>query len=101
MATVDSPHTSAFRAASRALDHAIEAAIGGTPSHVSGTTFVPSDLAATGRVGAYRRVGPVSIIDSEGNETRLSQDYSREIVIALVIIVVVALLASRRPRVQS
>lgn len=101
MATLDSPRTSAFHAASRALDHAINAAIDGVPSHASGTTFVPSDLASTGRVGTYRRLGPVSIVDSEGNETRLPQDHSREIVLALVIIGLLALLASRRPRVAS
>src|SRR5947209_897921 len=98
MATVDSPRTGAFRAATRALDHAIESAIGGAPSHASGTTFVPADLAASGRVSTYRRMGPVSIVDAEGNETRLPQDHFREIAIALVVIGVAAWLLSRRPQ---
>ena len=99
MATIDSSRTNAFRAGSRALDRAIESAIAGIPTHASGTTFVPADLAASGRVGSYRRVGPVSIVDAEGNEIRLPQDHLREIAIALVIAGVVVWALARRPRV--
>jgi hypothetical protein len=101
MATVDSPRTSAFYAASRALDRAIESAISGTPSHPSGTTFVPADLAATGRVPSYRRLGSVSIVDADGNETRLSQDRFWEIALAAVIAGVVLWALGRRSRVVA
>jgi L-lactate utilization protein LutB len=69
---------------------------GGAPSHASGTTFVPADLAASGRVSAYRRLGPVSIVDSEGNEIRLPQDHLREVLVAVVAIGVFLWLVSRR-----
>ncbi len=62
------PHTSAFRAASRALDHAIEAAVEGDPTHASGTTFVPAELAEGRRLSMYRRLGPVSVVDGNGEE---------------------------------
>ncbi len=101
MATLDSPRTGAFHAAARALDDAIDSAIKGVPSHVPGTTFVPADLAGTGRVAMYRRTGPVTIVDAEGNETRLSQDHLRETAIALLVIGVVAWLLSRRPQLTS
>ena len=97
MATVDS-RTGAFRAASRALDHAIESAVEGGATHPSGTTFVPADLAASGRVGSYRRLGPVSVVDSDGNETRLPQDHTRELVLAGVVIALVVWAVARRPR---
>jgi hypothetical protein len=64
---------SAFRAATRALDRAVEAAVEGTPTHPSGTTFVPADVAERGRLTLYRRLGPVSIVDADGNEIRLRQ----------------------------
>jgi hypothetical protein len=101
MATVDSRRTSAFRAASRALDHAIETAVSGTPSHASGTTFVPANLAGSNRVSSYRRLGPVSVVDSEGNETRLPQDHFREIALALVVLGAVVWALSRRPAIVS
>ncbi len=101
MATVDSPRTSAFRAATRALDHAIDSAINAVPSHTSGTTFVPADLAGSGRISSYRRIGPVSIVDAEGNETRLAQDHFREITIVVVCIGVALWLLSRRPPVAA
>jgi hypothetical protein len=86
-------------AASRALDRAIEAAIGGAPSHPSGTTFVPADLAASGRVPAYRRLGPVSIVDADGNEMRLPQDHLWEIAVVALIAGVVLWALARRSRV--
>jgi hypothetical protein len=58
MATLNHTRTNAFFAASRALDGAVAAAIGDVPGAVSGTTFVPADLAGAGRVGRYRRLGP-------------------------------------------
>jgi hypothetical protein len=97
MATVDS-RTGAFHAASRALDHAIDSAVEGRPTHPSGTTFVPADLAASGHVRSYRRLGPVSVVDSDGNETRLPQDHTRELVIAGVLIALVVWAVARRPR---
>jgi hypothetical protein len=101
MATVDSPRTAPFRAAARALDHAIDSAINGMPSHASGTTFVPADLAGSGRITAYRRIGPVSIVDAEENETRLPPDHSREIAIAILFIGVAVWLLARRPPVAA
>lgn len=68
------PHrTAAFDASSRALDQAIDAAISGAPTHASGTTFVPADLADSRLVESYRRSGPVAIIDAKGGERRLSR----------------------------
>ena len=96
MATVDTPRTAAFRAASEALDRAIEAAIAGSPIHRSGTTFVPADLAASGRLSSYRSLGPVSIVEADGNETRLSQDRSREIMLAAIVIGLVVWALGRR-----
>jgi hypothetical protein len=101
MATIDRPRSGAFHGAASALDHAIESAIDGAPSHASGTTFVPADLAGSGHISAYRRLGPVSIVDADGNETRLPQDRFRQLAVALVIAGVVAWLLSRRPRVVS
>ena len=101
MATVDSPRTNAFLAASRALDRAIETAVSGTPSHPSGTTFVPADLAASGRLPAYRRLGPVSIVDADGNETRLSHDRFWGIALAVVIAGALFWALARRPRVPA
>lgn len=85
MATLEETRSSAFRAASRSLDHAIDAAIAGTPSHASGTTFVPADLTTAGRISSYRRLGPVSVVDADGDENLRSQDHSRDIVIALIV----------------
>jgi hypothetical protein len=99
MATVDSPRTNAFAAASRALDRAIETAVGESPTHPSGTTFVPADLAASGRVPGYRRLGPVSIIDADGNETRLPQDHFREIAVVALLAGIVLWALARRSRV--
>lgn len=98
MATVDTPRSAAFRAASRALDHAIESTIAGKPTHASGTTFVPADLAGSGHIGTYHRLGPVSIIDAEGNETRLPQDHLRGLGVVLLIAGLVAWALSRRPQ---
>ena len=98
MATVDPTRSSAFRAASRALDAAIEAIIDGEVGRASGTTFVPADLARAGRLKAYARLGPVSIVDAEGNETRLPQDRTREMVAVAVIVGVVVWIAVRGPR---
>jgi hypothetical protein len=85
MATLEETRSSAFRAASRALDHAIDAAIAGTPSHPSGTTFVPADLVTTGRINSYRRRGQVTIVDADGDENLRSRDHSRDIVVALIV----------------
>ncbi|MGH2762471.1 MAG: hypothetical protein ACRDL4_06530 [Thermoleophilaceae bacterium] len=98
MATVENSRSSAFRAASRALDHAIEAAVDGSPIHPSGTAFVPADLAASARLSGYRRLGPVSIVDAEGNETRLRQDHTREIALAVTMIALVVWALARRPQ---
>lgn len=98
MATLDSTHTSAFRAASRALDHAIEAAVAGEPTHASGTTFVPAELAEGRRLSMYRRLGPVSVFDGNGEETRHPRDYNRETVVALGLIGLAVLLLARRSR---
>lgn len=96
MATVESSRSSAFRAASRALGHAIDTAVEGRPIHPSGTTFVPADLASSPRLSGHRRLGPVSIVDAEGNETRLRQDHTREIVLAVAVIGLVVWALSRR-----
>jgi hypothetical protein len=101
MATIGSPRTNAFLAASRALDRAIETAIAGTPSHPSGTTFVPAHLAASGRLPSYRRLGPVSVVDADGNETRLSHDRFWEIALAAVIAGVLLWALGRRSRVVA
>jgi len=101
MATLDAARSGAFRAAARALDHAVESAVAGTPSHVSGTTFVPADLAGSGHMDAYRRLGPVSIVDADGNEMRVPQDHFREIAVALVIAGLVIWALSRRPQLVS
>lgn len=101
MATLDSTRTSAFLAASRGLDHAIEAVIEGNPVHASGTTFVPADLAEPGRLSAYRRLGPVSVVDGEGNEIRLPRDHSREVAIALGLIGLAVWVLARRRRVVA
>ena len=82
MATVDRTRSGAFRAASRALDAAIDAVLEGDAHHPSGTTFVPADIADTARLRSYKRLGPVSIVDADGNETRLPQDRTREFLIA-------------------
>lgn len=101
MATIDTPRSGAFRGAVHALDRAIESAIEGAPSHASGTTFVPADLAGSGHINAYRRLGPVSVVDAAGNETRLPQDQFRELAVVLVIAGIVVWLLSRRPRVAG
>src|SRR3954452_17550450 len=98
MATVEPTHTSAFRATSRALDAAIDAALSGDPRHPSGTTFVAADLAGTGRVKSYMRLGPVSIVDGDGNETRLPQDHTREFVLLALIVGVAVWIAARGPK---
>jgi hypothetical protein len=73
MATLDTTRSSAFRAASHALDDAIDATLDGGPLRPSGTTFVPADLASSGRYRTYRRLGPVSIVAPDGTETPLAQ----------------------------
>jgi hypothetical protein len=99
MATLDTARTSAFIAASRILDEAIDAAIDGAASHASGTTFVPAHLAATGHVGAYRRLGPVTIVDADGNELRLARDRTLPMLIAAsAAVLLVAMLLGRRGR---
>jgi hypothetical protein len=97
MATVDSSRTGAFRAAARGLDRAIDAAVEGRATHTSGTTFIPADLVATGRVPAYRRLGPVSIVDADGNETRLGRERTRDFVLAVAIAGLLIWALSRRP----
>jgi hypothetical protein len=97
MASVEPTHSSAFRSASRALDAAIDSVLDGDHRYPSGTTFVPADLAATGRVKSYARLGPVSIVDADGNETRLPQDRMREIVLIALLLGVAAWIAARRP----
>ncbi len=96
MATLETPPSSAFEAASRALDHAISTAVEHAPSHASGTTFIPADLVGSGRFREYRRLGPVSIIDSNGNETRLSQDRTIEFWIATIAIGAIVWALARR-----
>jgi hypothetical protein len=91
MATLEETRSSALRA----LDHAIDAAIAGTPSHPSGTTFVPADLATTGRISSYRRLGQVSVVDADGDENLRSQDHSRDILIALIVAGVIWVLIRR------
>ncbi len=101
MATVDTYRTGAFRAAAEVLDHAIDAAFEGRPTHSSGTTFVPADLTGTGRLAAYRRLGPVSIVDADGNETRLGQDRMREMFLLVAAVGVLLWVASRRVAVSG
>jgi hypothetical protein len=98
MATVEPTHSSAFRAASRALDAAIDTILEADPRYPSGTTFVPADLAGAGHVKSYARIGPVSIIDADGNETRLPQDHTRELVLIVLVVSVAVWVAARRPR---
>ena len=50
---------------------------------------------------AYRRLGPVSIVDADGNEMRVPQDHFREIAVALVIAGLVIWALSRRPQLVS
>lgn len=97
MATLDPTRTSAFRAAARALDHAIDAAIDGRPGAPAGTTFVPADLVRSGRLTSYRRLGPVSVVDADGNEIRLPRDHTRELALAVVLVGLVVWAVSRRP----
>jgi hypothetical protein len=51
---------------------------------------------ASGRSQAYRRLGPVSIVDADGNETRLGRDRTRDIVIAAAILGVIVWALARR-----
>jgi hypothetical protein len=95
MATVDRTRSGAFVAASRALDAAIEAVLEGEAGRASGTTFVPADLARTDRLSWYRRLGPVSIVDAEGNETRLPRDRTREFLLGAALVGILAWIAGR------
>jgi hypothetical protein len=97
MAVVDHKRSSAFRAASRALDDAIDSVVAGSPIHASGTTFVPADLAKSDRLDAYRRLGPVAIVDADGNEVRLTRDRTVEIVLAIVAVGIAVVFLARRP----
>jgi hypothetical protein len=101
MATLDSTRSGAFRAASRLLDSAIEGAERGEFTHPSGTTFVPADIASSPRLKAYRRIGPVSIVDAEGNEVRLPTDRTREVVLVAALIGIAIWVFARRPRVSA
>jgi hypothetical protein len=42
-------------------------------------------LAGSGRLDAYRRLGRVSVVDADGNQTVLTKDHSKEIIVALLI----------------
>lgn len=101
MATVDRTRTNAFWAATRALDRAIDTASAGRPIHRSGTTFVPANLAASDRLSAYRKVGPVSVVDADGNETRLPMYRTSEIVAGLVVLGLLVWALIRRPSVPA
>jgi hypothetical protein len=46
-----------------------------------------------------RRLGPVSIIDADGNETRLPQDHFREIAVVALLAGIVLWALARRSRV--
>ena len=95
MATVDRTRSGAFVAASRALDGAIEAVLGGEVGRPSGTTFVPADIARTEHLRWYRRLGPVSIVDADGNETRLPRDRTREFLLGAALVGVLVWIAGR------
>ena len=95
MATVGRTRSGAFDAASRALDAAIEAVLEGEGRHPPGTTFAPADLARPESLKAYRRLGPVSIVDADGNEIRLARDRTREMIIGAALVGLVAWIASR------
>jgi hypothetical protein len=101
MATVGSARTNAFWAASRALDRAIESATGGRPIHPSGTTFVPANLADSERLSAYRRRGPVSVVDADGNETRLPMSRASDVIVGLAILGLIVWAVVRRPSVSA
>jgi hypothetical protein len=95
MATINTQRTSAFWAATRALDCAIDNALEHSSSAASGTTFVPAHLVGSARVPAYRRLGPVTIVDSDGNETRLGQDRTREMLAAAALFGILVWAAAR------
>jgi hypothetical protein len=99
MAAIDSTRSNAFAAASRALDHAIEAMVDGRASHPSGTTFVPADLARDDSIAKYRKTGPVTIVDADGNETRLGRGKPGvEIILWIIVGAAVAWALRRSPR---
>ena len=95
MATVDRTRSGAFVAASRALDAAIEAVLDGQGGRPTGTTFVPADIADTERLSWYRRLGPVSILDADGNETRLPRDRTREFLLGAALLGILVWIAGR------
>lgn len=98
METLDPPRTSTFRAATNALERAIEAEVSGRASHASGTTFVPADLAGSGRLDTYRRLGPVTIVDADGNQTIVPKATSREMIVLALIAGAALWMLARRPR---
>jgi hypothetical protein len=71
---VTTPPSAAFHAASRALDAAVDSVVDGVETRASGTTFVPADLARDEHIARYRKTGPVTVVDAEGNEVRLGRD---------------------------
>jgi hypothetical protein len=102
MATLDSTRSAAFHAASRALDAAIDSVVEGVDMHASGTTFVPADVVNDERIARYRKTGPVTIVDAEGNQVRLERDHSaRQLVLVAVVAGMIAWALARRPGVPA
>src|SRR3954452_15459390 len=102
MAAVDSTRSAAFHAASRALDAAIETVVDGVETHASGTTFVPADLTNDERIAHYRKTGPVTIVDGDGNQVRLGRDHwTRDLIIVGTVVGVITWAITRRPSVPA
>lgn len=57
--------------------------------------------ARTERLRSYQRSGPVSVVDVDGNETRLPQDRSREVLVAAVLAGLLVWIAPRRTRASA
>lgn len=61
----------------------------------------PLTLAGSGHLEAYRRLGPVSIVDADGNQTQMSKATGREMIVLALIAGAALWILARRPRVLA